>query len=131
MSLSAFVTQGEVGNALPQYSPGLIACIWATAALPMAAVGWVASPLLARPIDDATGVPGTTRVLLMTLGLTWQFVLRYSGNRLTGGQPNMSVQGAQVHAGVQRRHLIGVAIEHLRPDHRRLEQTVAGQTRLR
>ncbi len=41
----------------------------------MAALGWVATPLLARPIDGAAGIPGTGRLMLMTLGLVWQFVL--------------------------------------------------------
>lgn len=31
--------------------------------------------MLAHPIDDATGIHGTARILLMTVGLVWQFVL--------------------------------------------------------
>ncbi len=59
----------------PQYSRGSIVGIWAAAALPMAVLGWVVNPLLARPIDGATGIHGTARILLMTVGLAWQCVL--------------------------------------------------------
>jgi membrane protease YdiL (CAAX protease family) len=41
----------------------------------MAGLGWVVNPWLAHPIDDATGIHGTARILLMTVGLVWQFVL--------------------------------------------------------
>jgi len=60
---------------LPQYSVGLVVGVWAAAALPMAALGWVANPSLAQPIDGAIGIPGTARILLLTVGLIWQFVL--------------------------------------------------------
>jgi membrane protease YdiL (CAAX protease family) len=66
---------GDDATVLPQYSPARVAGIWAAAALPMAALGWVGTPLLAPPIDRTTGVPGTARILLLTLGLIWQFVL--------------------------------------------------------
>lgn len=62
-------------SSLPQYSLGQLGGVWAAAALPMAVLGWVANPLLAHPIDDATGIPGTARILLLTVGLVWQFVL--------------------------------------------------------
>jgi membrane protease YdiL (CAAX protease family) len=41
----------------------------------MAGLGWVLNPLLAGPIDSATGIAGTARLGLMTVGLIWQFVL--------------------------------------------------------
>lgn len=61
--------------ALPQYAVRKVVGLWAAAALPMAVLGWIVNPLLADPIDDATGIHGTARTLLMTLGLVWQFVL--------------------------------------------------------
>jgi len=60
---------------LPQYSRAQVVGLWAAAALPMALLGWVVNPLLARPVDDTAGIHGTARVLLMTTGLVWQFVL--------------------------------------------------------
>ena len=61
--------------ALPQYSLAAVFGVWSAAALPMAGLGWILNPLLARPIDTAAGIPGTARVLLLTVGLAWQFVL--------------------------------------------------------
>src|SRR5688572_16796596 len=60
---------------LPQYSRRKVVAIWAAAAVPMALLGWIVNPLLAHPIDSLTGLPGTARILLMTIGLVWQFVL--------------------------------------------------------
>lgn len=59
----------------PQYTRAEVAGIWAAAALPMALLGWVINPLLKHPIDDTTGIHGTARILLMTIGLAWQGVL--------------------------------------------------------
>jgi len=66
---------GATEASLPQYPLRVIFGIWAAAALPMAALGWIANPMLAAPIDGATGIHGTARTLLMTIGLVWQFVL--------------------------------------------------------
>jgi len=41
----------------------------------MAGLGWVVSPWLAESLDREAGIPGTTRILLMTVGLIWQFVI--------------------------------------------------------
>ena len=76
---------------MPQYSPGQVVGIWAAAALRMAALGWVGSPLLARPIDGAAGIPGTGRVMLMTLGLVWQFALALLLVHREGGALSWSV----------------------------------------
>ncbi len=75
MSLPSGSVPASPGFSLPQYSLGQILGIWAAAALPMATLGWIANPLLARPIDATTGIPGTARIILLTLGLVWQFVL--------------------------------------------------------
>lgn len=57
-----------------QYSVPTIIATWAAAALPMAALGWVVAPLLARSL---TGPQPLVRSLIvtMTVGLVWQFVL--------------------------------------------------------
>jgi membrane protease YdiL (CAAX protease family) len=58
-----------------QYSLAKILGIWALAAVPMGILGWIALPLLASDSgSDALGF-GVTRLLLLTLGLVWLFVL--------------------------------------------------------
>jgi membrane protease YdiL (CAAX protease family) len=66
---------GQVTTSLPQYSFKQVILVWGAAAVPMALLGWIVNPLVAGPIDGRAGIPGTARVLLMTLGLAWQFVL--------------------------------------------------------
>jgi membrane protease YdiL (CAAX protease family) len=58
-----------------QYSLAKILGIWATAALPMAILSWVVFPLMAPDFElDPLG-SSVTRVVLLTLGLIWLFVL--------------------------------------------------------
>jgi CAAX protease family protein len=58
----------------PQYSLGKILAIWAAAAVPMAILGWVVAPALAS--GSPTGRQAfTIRVIALTVGLIWQFVL--------------------------------------------------------
>src|ERR671912_2793937 len=56
-----------------QYSLAKILGIWVLAALPMGVLSWIALPLLASD-SDPLGF-GVTRVVLLTLGLVWLFVL--------------------------------------------------------
>jgi uncharacterized protein len=57
-----------------QYSLAKILGVWAAAALPMAALAWVVAPLVAGRLDGP--VPLTRALLvLLTVGLIWQFVL--------------------------------------------------------
>ena len=60
--------------AVPQYSPRRILGTWAAAALPMAALAWVAAPLLADALDGPSAWPRAL-VLCLCAGLLWQFVL--------------------------------------------------------
>ena len=66
-----------VGEATPsqQYSLAQILGIWALAAIPMGILGWIVFPLLAPPSASDPLGSGVTRVVLLTLGLMWLFVL--------------------------------------------------------
>ena len=57
-----------------QYSLAKILGIWAAAALPMAALAWVVAPWVAARLDGPVALPRALLVLL-TVGLIWQFVL--------------------------------------------------------
>jgi len=57
-----------------QYSLAKILGIWAVAALPMAALAWVVAPWLAYRLDGPLALTRALLVLL-TVGLIWQFVL--------------------------------------------------------
>ena len=56
-----------------QYSLTQILGIWAAAALPMGILGWVVHPALAANADTLGS--GVIRVILLMVGLIWQFVL--------------------------------------------------------
>src|SRR5215213_2245194 len=57
-----------------QYSLAKILGIWAAAALPMAALAWIVAPLVADRLDGPLALPRALLVLI-TVGLIWQFVL--------------------------------------------------------
>lgn len=56
-----------------QYSLAQILGLWVAAAAPMAILGWVVHPALAAESDPLES--GVIRVISMTVGLIWQFVL--------------------------------------------------------
>ena len=58
-----------------QYSLAKIVGIWALAAIPMGILGWIAFPLVAPDFESDPLAFGVTRVVLLTLGLVWLFVL--------------------------------------------------------
>jgi CAAX protease family protein len=58
-----------------QYSLGKILGIWALAVAPMGILGWIVFPLLAPDPESDPLEVGVTRVVLLTLGLIWLFVL--------------------------------------------------------
>jgi membrane protease YdiL (CAAX protease family) len=61
-----------------QYSLAKILAIWAAAALPMAFLAWVATPLVGDRLDLGVGDENReafTRAGFIALGLIWQFVL--------------------------------------------------------
>lgn len=58
-----------------QYSPGRILGIWALAAVPMGVLSWVIYPRLAPNFGSDPLAAGVTRMVLITLGLMWQFAL--------------------------------------------------------
>ena len=58
-----------------QYSLAKILGIWVLAAAPMGILGWVIFPLLAPDVESDPLGSGVTRLVLLTLGLVWLFVL--------------------------------------------------------
>jgi uncharacterized protein len=60
--------------AVRQYSLAQILAVWAAAAVPMAALAWIVAPLVADRLGGPLALPRALLVLL-TLGLIWQFVL--------------------------------------------------------
>src|SRR5829696_183949 len=58
-----------------QYSLARILGIWALAAVPMGILGWIVFPLLASDPGSDPLEFGVTRLVLLTLGLVWLFVL--------------------------------------------------------
>jgi hypothetical protein len=58
-----------------QYSLAKILGIWALATVPMGILGWIVFPLLAPDVGSNPLRSGVTRLVLLTLGLVWLFVL--------------------------------------------------------
>src|SRR3954452_13064190 len=58
-----------------QYALATILGVWALAAVPMGLLGWVACPLLAPDFRADPLGAGVARLVLLTLGLVWLFVL--------------------------------------------------------
>lgn len=58
-----------------QYSLAKILGIWAAAILPLAILSWIVFPLVAPDFESDPLGSGVTRVVLLTLGLVWLFVL--------------------------------------------------------
>src|SRR5262245_16420308 len=58
-----------------QYSLAAILGLWALAAPPIAILGWFVSPRLAPTAGADPLRTGVTRLLLLTLGLVWLFLL--------------------------------------------------------
>ena len=49
--------------------------VWALAAVPMGILSWIVFPLLAPDFESDPLGSGVTRLVLLTLGLIWSFVL--------------------------------------------------------
>jgi membrane protease YdiL (CAAX protease family) len=75
----------KTASAADQYSLAKILGIWAAATLPMAALSWIVFPRLAPDFElDPLG-SGVTRMVLLTLGLIWLFLLSMIFVRQEGG----------------------------------------------
>src|SRR3712207_845358 len=59
---------------IKQYSLAKILGIWAAAALPMAALAWVVTPLVAGQLNGPVPL-GRALLVSLTIGLIWQFVM--------------------------------------------------------
>jgi membrane protease YdiL (CAAX protease family) len=57
------------------YSLAGILGIWALAAIPMAILSWIIFPAVSPEISSDPLGAGVTRIVLLTIGLIWQFVL--------------------------------------------------------
>ena len=60
---------------MDQYSLWQILSIWALAAIPMGLLGWVVFPAVSPDFNLDPFGAGLTRIVLMTVGMIWQFVL--------------------------------------------------------
>src|SRR5919197_1076729 len=60
--------------AVKQYSLAQILGVWAAAAIPMGLLAWVGAPLLRDQLGGKEPL-GESLLILLTLGLIWQFVL--------------------------------------------------------
>ena len=58
-----------------QYSLGKILGIWALAAIPMGILSWIIFPTLSPDFNSDPLGAGVTRIVLLTIGLIWLFVL--------------------------------------------------------
>jgi membrane protease YdiL (CAAX protease family) len=58
-----------------QYSLGKILGIWALAAIPMGILSWIVFPALSPDFNSDPLGAGITRIVLLTIGLIWLFVL--------------------------------------------------------
>ena len=58
-----------------QYSLARILGIWALAAIPMGILSWILFPTLSPDFNSDPLGAGVTRVVLLTFGLIWLFVL--------------------------------------------------------
>lgn len=75
----------KTAGATDQYSLVKILGIWAAATLPMAILSWIVFPRLASDFElDPLG-SGVTRMVLLTLGLIWLFLLSMIVVRQEGG----------------------------------------------
>lgn len=59
---------------IPQYSVARTLGVWAAAAIPMGVLSWVVAPRLANVLDGPSPLVQSLLILL-TVGLVWQFVL--------------------------------------------------------
>lgn len=59
---------------IPSWSKTRVLAVWAAAALPMAILAWVITPLLAHAFSGPTALPRAL-ILSLTAGLVWQFCL--------------------------------------------------------
>ena len=59
---------------IPTWSKGTVLKVWAAAALPMAILAWVVTPLLRHAFSGPTALPRAL-ILSLTAGLVWQFCL--------------------------------------------------------
>jgi membrane protease YdiL (CAAX protease family) len=75
MEGAPIVQRNSIEEPSEQYSLAKILGIWALAAIPMGILSWIVFPALSPDFDSDPLGAGVTRVVLLTFGLIWLFVL--------------------------------------------------------
>jgi uncharacterized protein len=76
LTQAALRADAAVSVEIPQYARRAIFAIWAAAALPMAALAWLVTPVLADGFGGDGIVPMAKAIYVsLTVGLVWQFLL--------------------------------------------------------
>ena len=73
--MTSLAVEGTAEPASSQYSVSKILGIWALAAVPMGLLSWVVFPAFSPDFATDPLGAGVTRILLLTIGLIWLFVL--------------------------------------------------------
>ena len=75
-ALSGLDEAADRYEGIKQYSLVQIVAVWAAAAVPMGVLAWIVAPSFADRLSGAGDVPMfKALILLLTVGLVWQFVL--------------------------------------------------------
>jgi hypothetical protein len=107
MSTYAQSVPGGVGRR-EQYSLAKILGIWALAAAPMGILSWIVFPLVAPDFGSDPLGSGVTRIVLLTLGLVWLFVLSMIIVRREEGDPRWATVKRRLRLNAPREPSTGV-----------------------
>jgi uncharacterized protein len=113
MSAYAQSVPGGVGRR-EQYSLAKILGIWALAAAPMGILSWIVIPLVASDFGSDPLGSGVTRIVLLTLGLVWLFVLSVIIVRREEGNLRWATLKQRIRLNVPREPTTGVPRARLR-----------------
>ena len=91
-----------------QYSLAKILGIWALAVVPMGILSWIVIPLVAPDFGSDPLGSGVTRIVLLTLGLIWLFVLSMIIVRREEGDLRWATLNQRLRLNVPREPTTGV-----------------------
>src|SRR5215212_8608478 len=112
MSADVQSVPGAAGRS-EQYSLATILGIWALAAAPMGILSWIVIPLVAPDFGSDPLGSGVTRIVLLTLGLIWLFVLSMIIVRREEGDLRWATLKHRLRLNVPREPTTGVPRERL------------------